>query len=409
MVSRSVRFTDPPSSPAQLAADPPDREAAESADLTVETVLDIPSEDADVERSAVTARTVESDGSENMAASSELRITYRPSRIGQRVMPPPVPVEVLDPPDAAVVAEEEARLLDAVGGDETELTPDQLAELEAAIARRVAALPRLTTNASAPAHLPVRTVPESVPESLATARYPDVLLAPSGQAPQPTTMFPPENRQVLWDTAYPWGCNGRVTTSRGSGSGCLVGPRHLLTCSHVVAWNADGSAGWLDFVPGYFDRPPGPFGTARAIRIYSYVKVTPPLDTNELRHDYVVVVLDWRIGDRAGWLGSKSYVDGWDGQAWWTHVGYPTDFGGHRPTWQGGISFDGDNNQPDANQSIYHWGDVATGQSGGAFWAWWNGTPHAVAVQSAHDSGKNWASGGSFIPNLINQVRTAFP
>ncbi|MBD0323632.1 MAG: hypothetical protein ICV72_09630, partial [Aldersonia sp.] len=92
-----------------------------------------------------------------------------------------------------------------------------------------------------------------------------------------------------------------------------------------------------------------------------------------------------------------------------SHVGYPADFGGLRPTWQNAISFDGDNSQPDSNQSIYHWGDVAVGQSGGAFWAWWSGVPHAVSVQSAHDSGRNYASGGSFIPNLINQARTAFP
>src|SRR3712207_9001675 len=42
--------------------------------------------------------------------------------------------------------------------------------------------------------------------------------------------------------------------SNGWGSGVLVGPRHLLTCSHVIVWNADGTAGWVDFVPGYLDR-----------------------------------------------------------------------------------------------------------------------------------------------------------
>jgi hypothetical protein len=410
MMSRySTRFTDPPTTPAQLAADPPDRPAQESAGLEIEFTLELPTGAAEVAQSASTELIVAADGVSTEAPATELRVAYRPERIGRRSQPAAVPVEVLDAPDADIITAAEQRLLDALGGDATAATPEQLDELQAEISRRIAGLPKVTTDASIPAHLPVRSAPEPPPADLPAGYYPQLSPAPEATRPQPTTVFLPENRQVLWDTAYPWGCNGRVTTARGGGSGAMVGPRHLLTCSHVVSWNADGSAGWLDFTPGFFDRLPGPFGTARAIKIYSFRKVTPPLDTDELRHDYVVVVLDWRIGDRSGWLGSKSYTDGWDGNAWWTHVGYPADFGGLRPTWQGAISFDGDNAQPDSNESIYHWGDVAVGQSGGSFFAWWDGTPYTVAVQSAHDSGRNYASGGSYIPNLITQARNAFP
>jgi V8-like Glu-specific endopeptidase len=405
----STRFTDPPSTPAELAASPPDRDATGSADLAVELALDLPTNEAQVAQSAIAALSVAADGSTAESPATELRISYRPSRLGERTIPASVPVEVVEAPDAAIAAEVESRLLDSLGGVLSKATPEHFDEADALFGKRVAALPKVSTDAGVPEHLAVRSTPEAAPAALPAAYYPQVSPAEAGARPQPTTVFLPENRQVLWDTAYPWGCHGRVTTARGGGSGCMVGPRHVLTCSHVVDWHADGSAGWMDFVPGFFDRLPGPFGTARAIKYYSFRKVSPPLDTDELRHDYIVAVLDWRIGDRSGWLGSRSYTDSWDGNAWWTHVGYPADFGGLRPTWQGGISFDGDNAQPDSNESIYHWGDVAVGQSGGSFFAWWDGVPHTVAVQSAHDSGRNYASGGSFIPNLINQARTDFP
>jgi len=108
-------------------------------------------------------------------------------------------------------------------------------------------------------------------------------------------------------------------------------------------------------------------------------------------------------------MGSKSYTDSWDGNSWWTHVGYPSDFGGHRPTWQNGIAMDGDPNDADSNERIYHFGDVIPGQSGGAVFAWWAEGPHAIAVQSGQTPARNSASGGSYIPNLINQARSEFP
>lgn len=403
---RSLRFTDPPSTPEQLAAAPPDREAEPTDGLVFETTVDVPADGAEIEQSSVVVRGFDA-GAGTEQPATEIRISYRPSRIGARAIPPSVPAERVDPPDAEIVAREERRLERELDGKVA--SPEQLADLESAIARAAAELPRISTDAGVPKHLAVRSVPEPMPEEVRATRFPTAPANPSLDAPRPTTVFLPENRQVLWDTAYPWGCNGRVTTGNGAGSGVMVGPRHLLTVSHVMVWNNDGSVGWLEFVPAFFDREPGPFGKAHAIRTYYHRKVTGGLDEDERRHDYVVVVLNWRIGDRTGWLGSKSYTDAWDGQTWWSHVGYPADFGGLRPTWQSSISLDGHNAHADSNQEMHHWGDVAVGQSGGPFFAWWDGVPHAVAVQSSHDSGRNYASGGSYIPNLINRARSEFP
>jgi V8-like Glu-specific endopeptidase len=150
-----------------------------------------------------------------------------------------------------------------------------------------------------------------------------------------------------------------------------VGPRDVLTASHVVVWNDDGSSGWLRFTPSYFDTSE-PFGHADAVHWYAYRKVTPPtIDADEAREDHAVLVLDTRLGDTVGWMGNRGYDDGWDGSAFWTHVGYPGDFsGGKRPSYQASIALNGSDTQPDTNEAIDHQDDVWPGQSEGPFFAW---------------------------------------
>ena len=49
-----------------------------------------------------------------------------------------------------------------------------------------------------------------------------------------------DGRQTYNDTSYPWGCVCKITNpSGGTGSGALIGPRHILTASHVLDWNTD--------------------------------------------------------------------------------------------------------------------------------------------------------------------------
>jgi hypothetical protein len=44
----------------------------------------------------------------------------------------------------------------------------------------------------------------------------------------PTTIFAPDGRRAYYDTTYPWRCLVRIVTPRGwSGSGVLIGPRHV--------------------------------------------------------------------------------------------------------------------------------------------------------------------------------------
>ncbi len=224
-----------------------------------------------------------------------------------------------------------------------------------------------------------------------------------------TTIFNPDDRRLFLDASYPWGTVGLVRTALGSGSGVMIGPRHLLTVSHVVQWNTN-SAGWINFTPASFDGS-APFGTANGTRIYHRRKVTgPSLNRDEMQHDYVVVVLDRRMGDITGWMGSKSWSDGWDNEPYWAHVGYPADLNsGSRPSFQNGIPLDGSFWDRERHTRIFHQGDVFPGQSGGPFFAWWANGPHAVAVQSAQNSSENTASGGSEMVDLVIRARNEYP
>jgi V8-like Glu-specific endopeptidase len=224
------------------------------------------------------------------------------------------------------------------------------------------------------------------------------------------TIFGTDNRRVYYSTAYPWRCVGRVESPLGFASGVMIGPRHLLTCSHIIDWRPNNTTGWLKFTPMYYNGS-APYGSAWAIRTYyKYKVVGPTIDSTEIQYDYVVVVLDRPIGNSTGWMGSKSYSDSWDGGAYWTHAGYPADLTGtQRPTYQTGIALDGDFWSADDNESMSHKGDVWPGQSGGPFWGYWNGLPYAVATQSAHNPNDNFASGGSDLVNLVIRARNEYP
>jgi V8-like Glu-specific endopeptidase len=216
---------------------------------------------------------------------------------------------------------------------------------------------------------------------------------------------------VFADTAYPWCTTGLVETNRGAGSGAMIGPRHLLTVSHVIDWTAPPgfAADWVRFTPSYFDGP-GPFGEAYGSHVYWYVQENGDgfITGNEGLFDYVVVVLDRRLGEQTGWMGARGYDDDWDRLAAWSHIGYPGDLNsGQRPTFQGGFTMDG--TDADA-QEILHRADVFPGQSGGPMFGWWSGDvgPRVVAVQSWQDGTDNGASGSMDLRDLVALARTEF-
>jgi V8-like Glu-specific endopeptidase len=230
-----------------------------------------------------------------------------------------------------------------------------------------------------------------------------------------TTVFAPDLRQVFQDTNYPWSAFGRCETSIGPFSGVLIGPRHVLTCNHGIDWTAPPgfAASWLRFTPAYFDGN-APFGSTYATHIYWMKKDNNNgvSDGDEDQYDYVVLVLNDRIGESTGWLGTRRYMDEWDPLAVWAHIGYPADLTSmQRPVFQSGFTMDGDDNQDDAHQVIRHQASVFPGQSGGPMFAYWAGDvgPRVVAVQSWQNAETNGASGGGDLVDLAIQARNDQP
>jgi V8-like Glu-specific endopeptidase len=95
------------------------------------------------------------------------------------------------------------------------------------------------------------------------------------------------------------------------GSGVLIGPRLLLTASHAVPWD---TSNWsVRFAPAYRNGNDPRFGHAY---VDEWRGVRNVNDVTGL--DYVICKLNWRIGDRTGWLGSwwsgsKSFYYGGSG------------------------------------------------------------------------------------------------
>ncbi len=263
------------------------------------------------------------------------------------------------------------------------------------------------TEPHLPDHLPLRLIPAAMTDDLAA---PATL--PAVEANEATTVFAPDNRRVFCDTSYPWGTVGRVDTPVGIASGVMVGPRHLLTAAHAIYWKRDGSTAWVRFRPAYFNGST-PFGEAWGVQVYYKYQVHGPLiDEIEGRYDYAVVVLDRRIGDLTGWMGSRAYTDEWDGKAYWSHIGYPGHTtGSNRPTLETGIALDGMEWQLDTHESMAHRGDVWPSQSGGPFFGWWVGEkgPRVVAVQSSRNARENNASGGLEMVHLIQEAIHDYP
>ena len=262
-------------------------------------------------------------------------------------------------------------------------------------------------------HLGISVVPARLARQLRVRqRFPSPG-RPRKDMSDPTTLFNPEERYVFSDTSFPWCTCGLVETEAGWGSGVMIGPRHVMTASHVIVWKPNNTAGWVKFTPLKFDKSE-PFGHAFATMIYSWNKAdaSNQLDLTEGAFDYVVCALDNRMGDVTGWMGSRGYDTAWDGGDYWGHIGYPSDLSsGTRPTFVGYQDFIDEKSASLGGRSsfrIRHKIDVIPGQSGGPYFGFWDGEPwpRVVGIQSGENlggpGGDNTCGGGNPLSELIN-------
>lgn len=226
---------------------------------------------------------------------------------------------------------------------------------------------------------------------------------------QPTMIFNPDGRRAYYDLRYPWRCLVRITTPRGwSGSGVLIGPRHVLTASHCVDW----TPGWLRVDVMYSDGKS--LDSAGGILAYAESKVGPGrISDDESDEDYAVIVLNQPLGEKYGWLGSRTYNSSWDDEtSAWHSIGYPQDWSGNGEiaAWQTNfflneLGADYGSARLIRSQTFDNW----PGQSGSPVFGFWPQGPYVVGVVSGQDSDYNYISGGSLLPSLVNRARSEHP
>ncbi len=231
-----------------------------------------------------------------------------------------------------------------------------------------------------------------------------------GNDMQPLWVLGADGRRTYSDTRYPWGCVCKVNTSAGSGSGVIVGPRHVLTASHVVNWAAsNGVNGSVDV-----HRAGGSVSMTTAItNVHAFTRVTGTIGWTEMDEDYAVLVTAARIGDIFGWFGTRTYNSSWDGDRYWFNIGYPGDVaGGSFPIYQDRRWLDEDAWDFGSGRAMETDADTFFGQSGGPMAAFWSNGPYVVAVVSSQSSSgerENFCAGGSDLPRLVRRALDRHP
>ncbi len=194
------------------------------------------------------------------------------------------------------------------------------------------------------------------------------------------SIFDADDRYLFDDRSFPWRITGKVVTAGGWGSGTVIGPRHVLTASHVVDWRRDdhGRIGWINFTPAYYDGR-GPWGTYYADTVAYWIEAPGRLTDAQTAFDYAVLVFSERIGDVTGYAGYRSYDDDWNDGAYWQSIGYPQErASGERPAFEAAGAVRAVSSHTMAGQTGYtmgHFKDFTPGQSGGPAWGWWDGEP----------------------------------
>jgi V8-like Glu-specific endopeptidase len=293
----------------------------------------------------------------------------------------------------------------------TEEVPENLRSLWSDLSvRREAAVRTIEKGAEARPTRPYRPawVASALKPQSAPRRTPP-RLQHRGVPVDPLVVWGADDRRIYDDTRYPWGCVCLIQGSRLTGSGVLVGPRHVLTASHIVDWG--GIAETIEV-----HRAGGTVAaTAKTVRRWTFTKISGQPGAETVDEDYAVLVTDQRLGDRFGSMGVRTYDSAWDDEDYWWTIGYAGDVAnGIMPIWQRDKKLDEDEFDYGSGRAMTTAADMMPRQSGSPMFRFWADGPYVVAVASAVGdiflSGtENWCAGGSDLTSLVSQARSGDP
>jgi hypothetical protein len=287
-------------------------------------------------------------------------------------------------------------------------------------------------------------LPSHIPEWLTVgfhpipvfARSPRTMVDRNGRRTQLTEdnvqIYGNDDRINIHPITYPECCICKLTVEtqdfpRGpwnfkyGGTGFMVGRSVVMTAGH--ARPPQPHAGWrITVVPGYYDGN-SVFGPNVITNAHSYQSYY-----SDSGNDMMVLGLYDPLGDTTGYFGAISYDDDWEDMAVWRTSGYPFDRGSRRPTFQGGISVDDDDDGDDVtlpdgteldSTQIETYAETASGASGSPLYSWFDngqlyavGVMHGVDVFDAGPFGKDsdtTFSGGDMLPALVRWARAIWP
>lgn len=263
-----------------------------------------------------------------------------------------------------------------------------------------------------PDHLAAPSMPSGAPAISAHPRplnlpIPHVAWQDTEVVPFATGVYPPDGRSIYADFSYPWTCVAKVLNRPGFGSGVMVGPRHVLTASHVIDWT--GPMETVLFTQGGIV-----IDWVAATNVLTYEKING-VEYSTADDDYAVVVLE-RALPQLGWMGVRNYDAGWDDEIdEWCNISYAPSFGGGvEPIFQTKFFLDEDELDVGAGRMMSSTTvDFEKGMSGSPIFGFWPDGPYVVGVAcglvSTPFDDYNAVSGGSNLKRLVKAARSRFP
>ncbi len=204
---------------------------------------------------------------------------------------------------------------------------------------------------------------------------------------------PPDTRQQIHPTTYPFRAIGRVTFNGGGSwcTGAMVSPFDFLTAGHCVS---PGNGTWYtDFqVSLAQDGSSKPYGTAG----WQYERTyTNWLNGRDMHYDFGLITLDRNVGTYTGWFGYqwRANLSDYNGLTV-SNAGYPQDEDSGQQMWG---SLNATTASADTYEVYYNF-NTAGGQSGSPVW-----TPSGTYINVVHAYGG--CSGGTNCGTRIDQTK----